>query len=320
METYGYLAAVGAAFCWSFTSIFFASAGNRIGSMKVNQIRIVMAVVLLGGMHFVLKGQIIPLDVTRYEVFYLALSGVIGLFIGDMCYFSSLVIIGPKRASVMMTISPAASAVAAYILMNEQLHILSIIGMLITSLGVAVAVSAGKKKALKQSALMIAFGVLLGLLGGAGQGVGIAFAKMGLRTVTDTGELVRELDPLSGTLIRMIAGAACLWIVLLIQELAGYSRKKNSRIAEAVRDKRAMLLIMGGAFVGPFLGVWASLFAAKHAQTAIAMTIMATFPILVIPLTMIIYKERPRLQEIIGAVISVGGVLILFLPDILGLG
>ena len=46
MNYLGEIAALGTALGWAFTSLFFAEAGRRIGSFKVNKIRLIFAVTL----------------------------------------------------------------------------------------------------------------------------------------------------------------------------------------------------------------------------------------------------------------------------------
>ncbi len=74
-----------------------------------------------------------------------------------------------------------------------------------------------------------------------------------------------------------------------------------------------MWLALGGSICGPFLGVWMSLVAVKYTATGIAAAIMATVPILVIPLVIIFYHEKVTLKAVLGAIVAVGGVTLLFL-------
>ncbi|NMC42957.1 MAG: EamA family transporter [candidate division Zixibacteria bacterium] len=53
--------------------------------------------------------------------------------------------------------------------------------------------------------------------------------------------------------------------------------------------------------------------AVQLTQAGIAATLMSLPPILVIPLTMIIHKERPTWLSVIGAVVAVIGVAMLFI-------
>lgn len=70
--------------------------------------------------------------------------------------------------------------------------------------------------------------------------------------------------------------------------------------------------MMGGAVVGPFLGIWLSLIAVQHARLGIASTLMALPPVLLIPLEYLIYRHRVSRRGIAGTVIAMVGVALLF--------
>lgn len=79
----------------------------------------------------------------------------------------------------------------------------------------------------------------------------------------------------------------------------------------ALAFERATIRI--GSFFGPFLGVSFSLIAIQHTSTGIAATLMSIVPILIILPAIFIYKQKVSPKEIIGALISVGGVVLFFI-------
>jgi drug/metabolite transporter (DMT)-like permease len=74
-----------------------------------------------------------------------------------------------------------------------------------------------------------------------------------------------------------------------------------------------MGLTLVGAFLGPYLGVTLSLVAISYTKVGIAATLMATVPIMMLPLVKYIQKEVLSWRAIVGAFAAVGGVAILFL-------
>ena len=72
---------------------------------------------------------------------WLALSGVIGLVLGDTCYFRSLQILGARRCLVLQTTAPVFTAVLGWIFLGEMLVWFSRLGILLTVGGVARVVS-----------------------------------------------------------------------------------------------------------------------------------------------------------------------------------
>ena len=307
----GEIAALATAFCWANTSMFFAAAGKRIGSFQVNQIRIVMAVIFLVVMHSIDQGSPWPTDVSWFQFKYLALSGLVGLFLGDSFYFRALVDLGPKLATLMMSLYPLVAAFTAYIWLQEALGAQALLGMGVALGGVAVAVL-GRRPRNQDTCRKkhILLGLLFGLLGSVGQGVGYVLAKIGLL----------EMPALSGTVVRMTVAMGALWLVAAGQYILSRRSGKPMILWASFKDIKALRFTAGGAFFGPFLGVWLSLYAVKHGKIGVVSTIMATIPIIAIPLTWAIYKERPRMLEIVGALITVVGVSLLFLPVFVWLG
>ena len=77
-----------------------------------------------------------------------------------------------------------------------------------------------------------------------------------------------------------------------------------------------MALTTGGAVFGPFVGVWLSLVAFKYtAQTAVAQTIMAFSPVLVIGIARVVHKEKTSPRAWIGSTAAVTGVAVLAFRD-----
>ncbi len=293
----GEIAALATAFCWSFGSLFFTSGGREIGALNVNRIRLIFGVILLGLALLITEGWLIQPDAPIKNVGYLALSGLIGLVIGDSFLFTAMVLIGPRLTLLIFSLSPAIAALTAWIFMGETLELMAIAGIAVTLAGVIWVSVERPMKGVKQVNQISAKGVILAFMGGAGQAVGIVFAKMGMADV---------IDPLAGTFIRMLASATIIWFISI---LTG----KFAQTIQAMHNKRGAALSFGGAVFGPFLGVTLSLLAVKYTEAGVAMAIMSIVPVLVIPWVMIFYKEKVSIRAFLGAVVAVAGVFILFL-------
>jgi len=292
----GYFAAAGTAFFWSFTSMFFAAAGRRIGSFTVNQVRIIMALLLLTVMHGVLLGAFWPRELPGRQAGYLVASGIVGLVIGDTLLFRAFVVLGVKRALVIMTLWPALATLIAWPILGEAPGGRLIPAMLVTLSGVAISIL-GRRSSEAPPAK--ATGLALALGGAVCQATGYVLAKPGL---------AGGLASITGTQVRMATAAAILWAIGFGQLLAAKLRGRPSPLREGLVNPIAMAQTFGGAFCGPFLGVWLSLEAVKHAPIGAATTIMSTAPILVIPWAFLVYRETPRALEVAGAVVAVAGV------------
>jgi drug/metabolite transporter (DMT)-like permease len=298
----GEAAAVATSCLWTINSIFFTSAGKRIGAFSVNAYRIIMAVGFLVLAHAIVLGTILPMA-TNEQWFWMGVSGVVGLGIGDFGLFAALVAIGPRRSLLVMALSPIFASIGAYLMLGETIPTLGIVGIAITLAGVVVVILEEEERSGEDPLprKLRSYGVLFALIGAIGQGVGLVLSKKGI--YLDPG---MTLNPLSATLMRMILGALFVWIVAVVA-------RKLPELREATRSKEGISHTAAGAFLGPFMGVTLSMAAVTYTSAGIAQTLMSLMPVLIIPIVWLLYKQRTSLRGMLGATIAVIGVSILFL-------
>lgn len=292
----GEAAALTSALCWTITAVCFESAGKKVGSLAVNFIRLIIAFILLGTFTFFERGLILPLDAAGYTWLWLLISGMIGFVIGDLFLFQAYVEIGSRISLLIMSSVPPITAITGYLLLGERITAVSIAGMLITVLGIAMVILSrgpGDKKIMLSHPVK---GLAYAFIGALGQAFGLVFSKLGMGTY----------DPFAATQIRVIAAIFGFAIVITASGRWG-------KLFDAVKDYSAMKLISIGAFFGPFLGVSLSLMAVQYTATGIVSTITSISPILIIPAAILMFKEKVLSKEIWGAVISIIGVTLLFI-------
>lgn len=301
-NTIGETAAVVTSLLWTISSIFFTAAGKRIGSLTLNAYRTVMAVAFVLIAHAILLGAILPVA-NSTQWFWMGLSGVVGLSIGDSGLFAAYVTIGPRRSVLVMALSPIFAAIGAYLMLGETMPTLATVGIVITLIGVAVVILEEEERSGEQpiSKTMKAYGVFFALIGAVGQGVGLVFAKKGIDLVPGT-----TLNPLSATLMRLILGALFIWIISMV---AG----KLPELRKAANSRGGIGNTVAGAFIGPFLGITLSMVAVTYTEAGVAQTLMSLMPVLIIPIVWVFYKQRTSWRGILGAAIAVIGIGILFL-------
>ena len=151
-------------------------------------------------------------------------------------------------------------------------------------------------------------GILLGVGGALGQGLGIVLSKQGMNyyAVAAQGSEVAGYIPFAATQMRIITGIIGFALIIILT-------KHTKALRVSFKDKKALSAVFGGSVFGPFIGVSLSLMAVQHTNTAIASTIMATTPILIIIPYVLFYKKKVTTIEIVGAVLSVVGVSLFFL-------
>ena len=287
----GEFAGLGVAVCWTISALFFEKAGHKIGSLSVNFIRLLFAIGFLGITTLVSRGIFFPTDATGYQWFWLGLSGFIGFFLGDMLLFQSYMVIGSRTATLVMSLAPMLTAIIGWFFLDEILAPKSIIAIIVSLSGIIIAISNRKMR------LNIPFkGFLLAFGGALGQAVGLILSKKGMG----------HYDPVSATQIRAIFGLISFGILITVL-------RRWPKIQQAFTHTSAMKSVTVGAIFGPFIGVALGLFAIQQTKTGIASTLMALVPVFIILPSSIMFKEKIKPQQVIGAVISIAGATMFFL-------
>lgn len=291
----GELAALATAGCWVVTSLAFASAGQRIGSLSVNLIRLVMALPMLSLVTLATRGLLVPSDASSSTWIWLSISGLIGFVFGDMCLFRAFLLIGPRLSSLIMATAPLMTALIGFLLLGEGLGPLALVGMFLTIAGVAWALLDRKARPPAQAGHR-RLGILLALGGALGQAGGLVLSKYGMA----------DYDAFAATHIRVMA-AVVGWLVVFL-----FTRNWPA-LTRGLRNVPALRMMTIGAFFGPVLGVGLSLYAVQRGNAGVAASIMSITPILLIPISVVFLCERVGLGGILGTIIAIGGVAILFL-------
>ena len=287
---------------WTAGSLFFTSAGKRIGAFNVNAYRTAMAIGLLFAAHVVLLGTLVP-AANSAQWGWMGLSGIVGLGVGDLGLFAAYVAIGPRLTLLIESSAPIFASLGQYFILGEPMSALSVLGISVTLAGIVVVLSevGGKLGDTGVATTRMTRGIFFGLVSAAGQGFGAVISRVGMYANS-----AQALNPVSAALIRMLFAGAFLWTFILI---AG----KASRARSALKDSTGIRYAAAGAVVGPFIGMTLSMVAIQEAQVGIAQTLMSLMPIFIIPVIWVLYHEKTDWHGILGAFIAVLGVAILFL-------
>jgi drug/metabolite transporter (DMT)-like permease len=303
MQNYfGEIAGLLTAVFWTVTSMAFESAGKKVGSLAVNLIRLVIAFFFIGIFSWISRGFFFPTDATAYQWQWLALSGLVGFVIGDLMLFQALVVVGARVSMLVMSLAPPFAALVGWLVLGEVLTPMNWLGMTVTIAGIVLVILKREKSELNGSIknrLKSSYslpGLIMALGGAIGQATGLVLSKKGMGSY----------DAFSSSQIRVLTGIAGFSILFIFM-------KRWTRVWAALKNPPAMRRITLGAFFGPFLGVSFSLLAVQHTETGIAATLMSIVPVLIIIPSVLIFREKINLKEIIGAIITVAGVAMFFL-------
>lgn len=231
--------------------------------------------------------------ITQEALLLLCLSGILGIAVADTLFFAALQDLGPVALVVFFMLGQILTALMAILFLEEMPSLKAWAGILFTLSGIGVVLwqKISMDEASKRSGIR---GTILGALSMLCMSSSTVIAKPALESVST----------LFATLLRMASGTFCM---LLFGIVTGRLRVW----LQPVRSMQMITRFMFSVGVVTFGGFWLSLVAIKYVDVAVASTLSATEPLFVIPLALIVFKEKITVWQIIGLISATGGVLLL---------
>jgi drug/metabolite transporter (DMT)-like permease len=274
---------------WALGAILWGKLGERLSSYGMNLAKTVFGTIFLGVVLLFVGLEPIP----ARSIVFLALSGILGIAIGDTFFFLALMRLGPRRASLMGALNPVAIAVAAAALLGERPTPGAWAGIAATTFGVGWVL--WERSSTDRGPESGWSGVRWGLLSVLCTAGAVLLAKVGVASV----------PTVHAAWIRLLAGSAGL-------ALWGASRSELGGWVDPFRKGVLLAKVAVVVVVVVFGGFWLSLVALKHIDAAIAGTLNATGPLFILPMSVLLMKEKLSLRAVLGTGIAVGGVALIF--------
>ncbi|MCU0345258.1 MAG: DMT family transporter [Ignavibacterium sp.] len=220
------------------------------------------------------------------------------MVLGDSFLFKSFQLIGARLSIIIMASVPVLSTILAYFFLNEIISFLGMFGMLLTITGILIVVLE-RKSSDEYNFSINKIGIFYGFLGALGQATGLIFAKYAFEG--------GDLNGFAASFVRLFSAS------LIIIPVASFFKKYKNPVEIYSKDKYSAKVILIGTVFGPVLGITGSLIAIAYAKVGIASTLMATMPIIMLPISRFYFKEKLDWKAIVGAFVAVVGAAIIFL-------
>lgn len=299
MEAYiGHIAALTAALFWALATLLYSNAGSHLSAAQLNLVKGVVACPLLA-LAAVLTGQLLSFDGSTAAWLLLA-SGVIGITLGDTLYFSALRRLGPWHTMLLEYLAPPFAALLALLVLNEGMTVREAIAAVIIIIGVLWVITE-RKPASAQLEVTERPQQLGGILAGVGaalcQAIGLVMAFHALQEF--------NVSAINAAFIRLVAGTLALTVALLLL------RPQMIRTTRAALRHTSIPWLALAIVMGTFLAIWLQQLAIAYINPGIAQTLLATAPLWLIPIRLL-QGERISWRSIGGAVLALGGIMLLF--------
>ena len=288
------------------TTILFslsAISGRRLSlylhGTKANLLRLSLGAFLLGA-----YSHVFGFGVGGAGFTLLFLSGCVGFGLGDLALFQAYPRLGARRAMVMAQC--VAAPIAALIEWGWLGHAPTLAqagyaALILVGVGVALL----PRKADNEPTHHLTAGILFGLVSAFGQGFGAVLSRKAYEVAAEHGQFFSGVgDGLNAAYQRMLGGiliSALFFVYLKLAHKPDDTRPNNWG--------KAWPFLIANAVCGPTLGVSCYQWALISTPTHIALPIIATTPLVVIPFAHFFDGERITKRAIFGGLLAVGGVV-----------
>lgn len=290
MELLGIIAALASAASWAFATVVFDRLGKVIPYAGITFLKGVLSIVLMLSLVIVV-GDFKTVSVN--DAIILVISGIIGIAVGDTLFFKSLQDLGAKMQVLYFMLGQVVTMLMSFLLLGDVLSVEEYVGAVILLCGIVV-VTWGRQENHPNK--------MRGIIGGF---LSILCFSVSTIMIKYTEE---NIDVISATFYRMLAGT-------LIMTLFGLTTHKMKSWLLPLKHYKTLGLFLVNVVVLTIGGFILSMYAIKAISVSLASVLSTTEPIFVLLLAYLINHEKITKQELVGAIISISGLLIILMHE-----
>ncbi len=284
---------------WASSAVINKFLTTRIDILSINTLRLwVGAVILIVFVLFTGRVEVL-LGTPLNQMFLIAIAGLISFSIGDTAYIKSLSFIDVSRGfPIAQCTFPVLTMFVAVFFLKEPFSLINIFGGFLVVGGVYIVVVLGGRIPAASAAMKKADarGVLLAFMAAASWTTGATLLKLG----------VTDVDPFVAAAIRIPISALGLTLFVL-------SRQKGTVLQFKRYGFYNIALAAGGGVLSYGVASVALVVAMQLIGAGKTVLITAIAPVLILPLSILILKERPTRITILGVFTGVLGLILISL-------
>lgn len=293
------LAAFLATILFSFSAITGRRLSHFISGTQANIARLLLAALVLGT-----GSRLLGVNIRSESFLILVASGCVGFGIGDLCMFQAYPRIGARRTILLIQCLAAPFGVLLEWLWLHNTPTLpqAIYGTIIL-FGVGLALMPPKTEA--QPTHGLATGITFGTLSAFCQGAGAVISRKAYALSEAAGHKFHTpADGISAAFQRTLGGISVSVLFFLYLKLA------HKQLSGEKSDwRKGSRWVIANALAGPSFGVSCYQWALMTEKTSIVLPIVATTPLVVMPLAHWWEGDRITWRTVLGGVIAVAGVV-----------
>ncbi len=290
MEWIGIIAALGSAASWAFATVVFDRLGKLIPAAGMTFFKGLFSLVLMLILILCTGGFDL---LSPHDFFFLALSGIIGISIGDTLFFRSLQDLGAKVQVLYFMLGQVVTMILSFLLLGEVLSVEEYVGAMILLCGIMI-VTIGKQEDHPNK--------VRGIIGGFASILCFSISSIMVKVS------IADVGVPTATFWRMFFSTVSVMFI-------GFTSKRFVTWYTPLKETKTLLLFLLNVVVITYGGFLLSMLSIKHITVSLASVLSATEPVFVLTLAFLINHERVSKRELIGAAVTIAGLLIILLSE-----
>ena len=280
----GVFAALGTALCWAIAARLFRGTGNAFSPLTMNFWKGLISIVILAVVLVVVQ----PTGLSTHAILWLLLSGLIGIGIGDTCFFKALQSIGDSQAVLVAeTLAPLFTALFAMAFIGEWITWQQWVGVAVVLFSVDMVIKARKRSTTHVFATS-------GYLYGVGAALCQAIGAVVSRDILSAG----EIDAASAAFLRLVGG------MFFVVPFIALTKTRYMPVIE--NGNRVWPAFVLATLLGTTAAIYLQMFAFAYAKAAVVQTLIATSALMSLGVAWVLGEKATRATIIWSGVALIG--------------
>lgn len=286
MALWGILSALLSACSWAFGTITFERIGKVVPFVGITFLKGAFSIILMI-LLLAVTGGLYPIG--WWEFSFLALSGIVGITIGDSLFFKSLQDLGAKTQVIFFLLGQILTMILSLLFLGELLSFEQYIGAFVLLIGVIVTTWGTQTNHPNKSR-----GIIFGLASMTCFSVSAIMVKAA----------ISDVPVITATFYRMMFGT-------IFTLGYGVTSRNFSSWIRPLRDKKLLGLFVLNVIVITYGGFLLSMVAIKYISVSLASVLSATEPVFVLLLAFLLMREKVTNRELIGTFVTLVGLFLI---------
>lgn len=305
------LPAILTAFCFAGAAVSARRSASLVGPLWANQLRLLIAVILLGGMALITWERMSSGILARF-----LFAGGIGFGLGGFCMMQALKRLGSPRALLSVeSVTAVLAGGISWSYLGDRLGPFQILACLIILAGILLAGSTWIRERPDPSRHHPS-GYVFALGASVFQAISLVMSRDAF-LIASAKQM--SVEPLNAAFVRLMGGLVIAFLLLAGSsgQLLKAGNPKRFRVALIRRDEplgnQPLLWASANALAGPVFGVSCWLWAVSLINPGIVQSIAATAPLISIPLSRKLEWNQLGARFYTGSMTAISGIALLAL-------